>query len=184
MSKYDSITTAKDLVREVMLNGLITMPEDICRVQDIFGHSTIGELVELANDIGRNDENGNPDPNGSWSSTRRETRSTFYMILTHIWNFDEVSRFWNLHTNPEHQELKDLQSKLRDEMKDHSSTKKALKEQLDKTAEEHERYLKANHDAATKAETINQLEAEIHDLNMKIVELKAKLYDLMTKEEK
>ena len=72
-SKYDSIKTAKDLVSEVMMHGFSLNQEDICRAQDIFGHSTIEELVNLANDIGRNDENGTPDPKGTWSSGRRRT---------------------------------------------------------------------------------------------------------------
>ncbi len=80
-SIYDDIKTAADLVRHVSVHGLSTKEEDIFRAQDIFGHSTIEELDTLANDIGRNNENGEPDPNGSWSSGRKGTRDTFYFIL-------------------------------------------------------------------------------------------------------
>ena len=54
MSKYDSIKTASDLVADVQLNGLSTDQEDICRAQDIFGHTSIEELARLANDTGMN----------------------------------------------------------------------------------------------------------------------------------
>ena len=75
-SKYDSITTAADLVKEVMAHGLSTVQDDLNRAADIFGRSSIEELVNLANDIGRNNENGEPDPKGSWSSGRKATQST------------------------------------------------------------------------------------------------------------
>ena len=71
MSKYDSIETAAELVAEVQAHGLSTAQEDICRAQDIFGHTSVEELAHLANDIGRNNAQGEPDPHGSWSSGRR-----------------------------------------------------------------------------------------------------------------
>ena len=70
MSKYDGIKTAAELVREVKNHGLSTVQEDLNRAADIIGNSEIGELVRLANDIGRNNENGEPDPKGTWSSNR------------------------------------------------------------------------------------------------------------------
>ena len=73
MSKYDSIKTAAELVAEVRLHGLSLAQEDITRAQDIFGRSSIEELVALANDIGRNNDKGEPDPKGTWSSGRPAT---------------------------------------------------------------------------------------------------------------
>ena len=75
MSKYDSIKTAAELVKEVRLNGLSLAQEDICRAQDIFGNAPIEELVALANDIGRNNRDGEPDPKGTVSSTRPPPRT-------------------------------------------------------------------------------------------------------------
>lgn len=183
-SIYDDIRTAKELIQRVQLRGFSTKCEDICKAQDIFGNTPIQELVALANDIGRNDENGNPDPKGSWSSSRRETRSTFYMIASHIWNWEDMTRFWNQHSNPEHEEVQELRKKLKDEMKEHSATKVSLKAELDKTQVEHSRYLEeltAKREA--KAE-IESLKAQLYDRDMEIMELKAKLYDLMMKEAK
>ena len=31
------------------------------------------------------------------------------MIAFSIWNWEDATRFWNQHTNPEHAELKELQ---------------------------------------------------------------------------
>ena len=74
MSKYDSIKTAAELVAEVRVHGLSLAQEDICRVQDIFGNAPIEDLVALANDIGRNNRNGEPDPKGSMSSNAPQPR--------------------------------------------------------------------------------------------------------------
>ena len=110
MSKYDSIETAADLVREVQNYGLSTAQDDICRAQDIFGHSSVDELVSLANDIGRNNDDGEPDPKGSWSSNRRATQGTFYSIIFAIWNWEDACRFWNLHTNPQTEQFEEVRA--------------------------------------------------------------------------
>ena len=171
-SIYDNIKTAKDLVSEVMTHGFSTKQEDVIRAQDIFGHSAIEDLVALANDIGRNDENGNPDPKGTWSSGRRETRSTFYSILFQIWNYETATRFWNEHTNPDHERIKELEE-----------SNKALRSQLEAKKTECETEHKGRlQETAGKREAQDKAtlcEATIHELNMTIMELKAKLYDLM-----
>lgn len=92
---YEGIKTAKDLVLTVMVKGLSTDLNDICRAQDIFGHSTVSELVSLANN-----ETG----------CRFHTRDTFYFILFKIWHYEDAVRFWNLYTNPEHKELERLRA--------------------------------------------------------------------------
>lgn len=178
-SKYDNIKTAAELVSEVQLHGLSLAQEDICRAQDIFGHTPIEELARLANDIGRDNEKGEPDPKGSRSSGRRATQSTFYSILSSIWHWEEVTRFWNTHTNPEHEQVEELRAKLRAEMAEHSNTKKALEEQRVSTNAEHKFLLAERGKRVEQGEKIESLKAEIHDRDMTIMELKAKLYDLL-----
>lgn len=46
-SQYDRIKTAEELLKEVAAHGLSTKPEDICRAQDIFGHSEVKELTAI-----------------------------------------------------------------------------------------------------------------------------------------
>ncbi len=101
MSKYDNIETAADLVREVAACGLSTNQDDINRAANIFGRTSIEELVRLANDIGRNNEKGEPDPNGTWSSDRKATQGTFYFIAFNIWHWEQTVRFFNTHINPD-----------------------------------------------------------------------------------
>ena len=151
MSKYDSIKTAADLVAEVKLHGLSTDQEDICRAQDIFGSTPTVELAILANDIGQNNH--------------YSTQGTFYMIVSHIWNWEEVTRFWNQHTNPQTEELKKLRS-----------ANKELTVRLDKLLA----------DQKVNDETVNRLERGLIDAQRKaeeagaeVVSLKAKLYDLL-----
>lgn len=158
MSKYDSIVTAADLVAEVRLHGLSTDQEDICRAQDIFGNTPTVELAILANDIGQNNH--------------YSTQGTFYMIVSHIWNWEEVTRFWNQHTNPQTEELKELR-------KEHRKLS-GLYDDLLARRDELLDYQKAG------AETIEQLSSRAGDAQRRaeeaeaeVVRLKAKLYDLL-----
>lgn len=184
MSKYDSIKTAAELVKEVQMHCLSMAQDDLNRAADIFGNSTVEELVALANDIGRNNENGEPDPKGSWSSGRKPTRDTFYSIISHIWNWEEVTRFWNLYTNPDHEKLDELRD-VRDDLKnDIGLLERALETSRAEVKAEHEARLAATSNELKALKETGRLGAELHSRDMEIMELKAKLYDLMTKEER
>ena len=76
-----------------------------------------------------------------------------------------------------------LKTKLRAEMAEHSKTKEALKEQRISTDAEHKFLLIERGKRSEQGEKIRSLEAELHDRDMTIMELKAKLYDLMVKKE-
>ena len=105
---------------------------------------------------------------------------TFYFVLFKIWNWEDAVRFWNQHSSPEHEGVKELQAKLQAEMAEHTKTKEALKEQRISTDAEHKFLLIERGKRVEQAEKISSLEAEVHDRDMTIMELKAKLYDLMT----
>lgn len=174
-SIYDNIKTARELVQAVRISGLSTATEDICRAQDIFGHSTIEELEELANDTGRNNENGEPDPNGSWSSGRAATRGTFYSILFNIWNWEDATRFWNQHSNPEYEELK----KLREDRRILESRIEKLTARRDELMEQ----VKTGADATLENwNKFREQEERAEAAEAEIVKLKARLYDLLIKE--
>lgn len=176
-SKYDAIKTAADLVREVQNHGLSTAQEDICRAQDIFGSSCIDELVRLANDIGRNDDQGKPDPKGTWSSDRKSTQGTFYMIAFSIWNWEDATHFWNQHTNLEHeayQEAKKCLQVQEDKVKELKITLNREQEARATAEEEYNRLLGRCDEAERRAEAAE----------MEVVALKAKLYDYLMKDEK
>ena len=171
-SKYDKIKTAAELVAEVQVNGLSTAQEDICRAQDIFGHTAIEELARLANDTGMNNAQGDPDPKGTWSSGRKATRGTFYMIVTSIWNWEEVTRFWNLYTNPQTEELKELRA-----------TNDRLKKEVERLTARRDELLE---DQKMGADLVANLQSRAGDAQRRaeeaeaeVVRLKAKLYDLM-----
>lgn len=174
-SKYDSIQTVAELVAEVQIHGLSLAMEDICRVQDIFGHTSFEELARLANDTGRNNAQGEPDPKGTWSSGRRGTQNTFYSIISSIWHWEEVTRFWNTYTNPQTEELK----KLREENKRLTEENEMLKARRDELLE----------DAKVGADAITVLTGRVGDAQRRaeeaeaeVVRLKAKLYDLLVEE--
>lgn len=172
MSKYDSIKTAAELVEEVQLNGLSMAQEDICRAQDIFGITSVDELARLANDIGMNNDNGEPDPKGTWSSGRRATQGTFYMIVSNIWSWEEVTRFWNLYTNPESKELKELRQK-------HIELKMMYEGSLNRNSEL-KRMLEEEAGLVMDLQTrVGDAQRAAEDAEDEIIRLKAKLYDLL-----
>ena len=171
-SKYDKIQTAKDLVSEVMMHGLSLNQEDICRAQDIFGHTPVEELAELANDIGRNDEHGNPDPNGTWSSGRRETRSTFYQIAFNIWKWEDATRFWNQHSNPDREALRIAQTDVK------VATKKL--DQMEAANEAlRQKAVKLDEDLNTYVQKEFEARAALKEAEEEIIRLKARLFDMM-----
>lgn len=175
MSKYDTIKTAADLVQEVMAHGLSTKQEDICRAQDIFGNAPIEELVSLANDIGRNNEKGEPDPKGTFSSGRKATRDTFYSIAFSIWNWEDACRFWNQHTNPQTEQYNEIRAKA-SRLADDSKALAARCKELKKSEAERDYMYNKERNHRT------ELERELRDAQTQILRLKAQLYDLLYKE--
>ena len=171
-SIYDSINSPKELLEMVKFHGLSTEIEDICRAQDIFGRAPLQELVTLANDNGKMNINGETDPNGTWSSGRDGLQKTFYSVLFHIWNWEEATRFWNQHTNPEYANLRKTAEKVKD-----LETKLAVAESNQKTAQKNAELL---NDDLGKAEKENSnLTAKVKAQEDEIMKLKARLYDLM-----
>lgn len=180
-SIYDGIKTPKELLQEVRINGLSTKQEDIYRAQDIFGHAPIADLVELANDNGKlKDFNGTPDPRGTIVSGREGFSKCFYQVLFHIWNWEDATRFYNQHSNflviDAMEERKTLHQKVDQLGKELEHVKSDL-------IQEHNERLNATTAELGARKKIDLLEAEVHDRDMTIMELKAKLYDLMTKTE-
>ena len=174
-SIYDDIKTATELVHEVMASGMSTKDEDLVRVQDILGRSTIAELDTLANDIGRNDEHGNPDPKGAWSSNRRPTRDTFYSIIFKVWNYEEAVKFWNSHTNPEHKDLAKMRQSFKTVTKQNTDFKVQVAEL---TAREENARDRVNE----LADQVDSLQRQLTEKDAEITRLKAKLYDLIVKD--
>ncbi len=172
---YENMTAA-EIVSHVMAHGLSTAQEDICDVQDSFGHTAVEELERLANDIGRVNEDGEPDPNGAYSNGRRGTRGAFYMILFTIWNWEDATRFWNLVTNPDRDRLE----KLTEDNKVLTRQLKAERDALAGARSSQEFWekeaFKAQDIAAESRDKLRKAEREIF-------KLKAKLYDLIVKED-
>ena len=171
-SIYDNIKTPKELLEIVKVHGLNTEIEDVCRAQDIFGRAPIEDLVALANDNGRKNDAGKTDPSGSWSSGRDGLQKTFYSVLFHIWNWEDATRFWNQHTNPEYASLK----KTAEKVKELDAELSVTKSDCTSTKIEAEIY----RTDLEKAEIENtNLSAKVKAQEEEIMKLKARLYDLM-----
>ena len=181
-SQYDSIKTAEELLKEVATHGLSTKPEDICRAQDIFGRSEVKELIRLANDNGRlNGFDGEPDPRGTYSSGRVGLSKYFYQVAFKIWSWEDATRFYNQHSNFPVMDAPEENKMLHQQVKELNGELKRAKDDRDV---EHRRCREAVDAEQAAQKKIGQLEAEVHDRDMTIMELKAKLYDLMMKEGK
>ena len=74
----------------------------------------------------------------------------------------------------------ELRAKLKAEMAEHSKTKEALHEQVRRTEEEHQKVLSERSSVCELKVKVTCLDSKVHDQGMTIMELKAKLYDLMT----
>jgi len=173
ITTLDQVTTAKELVALVSWQGVSTKQEDICRMQDIIGHSTVEELNLLANDIGAD---GYPDnPKSTTFSGRRGTRDTFYHLLSVIWNWQDLLNFWNENTNPDHKALEEAKAELKKYEKWHIGDSSRIKELNDQIHEAADKWSE-EYDKRT------ALEYQLKVKNQEIMQLKAKLYDLMVKE--
>lgn len=173
ITTLDQVTTATELVGLVSWQGVSTKQEDISRMQDIIGHSTIGELDLLANDIGAD---GYPDnPKSQVFSGRRGTRDTFYHLLSVIWNWQDLLDFWNKHTNPDHKKLEETKAELQ-------RHKEWLKQKTDRVVDLNSQLEEAATVAVDAQSENRKLQQALHDKDREIMELKAKLYDLMVKE--
>lgn len=91
------VNTIDELMTLISWQGVPTDLESICRMQDIVGHTPVDRLIELANDTGLEIRDGD-----QWSTGRRGTRDAFYHLLTKLWSWEDVTRFWNAYTNPDH----------------------------------------------------------------------------------
>lgn len=172
MSKYDNIKTAAELVAEVRAHGLSLELDDKAQAQDIFGHTPIEELARLANDIGRDNDKGEPDPHGTWASGRPATQATFYQIAFAIWSWEDAVRFWNQHTNPEHmafEEVKAENARLRKANGELDDQRDKLVYELGKLTDENSELQKQ----------VTNLVVNLEDSEEDVVHLKAELYDYM-----
>lgn len=165
-SIYDTLKTPKELVTYVMAHGLSTAVNDICRVQDIFGRAPIADLVELAND-----DNQAANKAGRTHSYQ----STFYMVLFHIWNWEDATRFYNQHTNPEPKAWMAATTAAKAEAQQATSALKDLQKKHDKLWEDINTLGKAKLEQEQRA---GRAETQLAAAQQTILELKAKLYDL------
>lgn len=150
MKTYEEIKTARELINNVKVHGLKNDMESINRAQDIFGHTSIDALEDLAH----------------------EDQSTFYFILFNIWNWSEAIEFYNSYSNEIFKKLIEENKKLIVE----NQQLERLKESSEKLRET---VTKIDQKAWEKEKEVNRLRTEIKTQEYEIIKLKAKLYDMM-----
>lgn len=151
-SEYDKIETFKDLYISVKAHGMQTNIEAVCRAQDIIGHSTETELLNIL----------------------EKDRGNFYLIISTCWDRDRVFEFWNKHSNPDRQRMNEAikeNGNLREELKKADAATRLFKE----SAETWKKSFAEEQTAKFKAER------ELKEAQNEIQRLKAMCFDLMTK---
>lgn len=168
-TKLEQITTAAELVTYTLAFGVPTDPESICKMQDIIGHSTQGELEALAEKYKEHDRNG----------------KQFYFILYHIWSWEDATKFFMEHSSLTIERFQDQIEELEEKNAFYEKENKKLttlyeseKGSRKDLAGSLEKAIDSYNMLEKKAD---QLEQKIIMQNQEILELKAKLYDLMTK---
>lgn len=162
-SKYDNIETARQLIEEVISNGLSIEQEDRNRAADIFGNSGIGELAELAN--------------SDKCISGKMVADMFYFIAFNVWNWRDAVNFYNEHTNVASRKLREVSKDLNEARKEIETQNNRVDELKAEVEENRNRY----HDAETRSIV---LKTDLEDAQNEILALKAKLYDKIVKEEK
>ena len=167
MSKYDKINTAKELIREVISNGLSIEQDDRNRAADIFGNSSVGGLAELAN--------SKDEISGKW------VMDTFYFIAFNVWHWEQAVSFFNQHSNPAKAEQERVANELKDLEARHERLREAnetLKEELNLCEGAFSDLEAARHRIV---EIENQHIDELAEKDTEIMRLKAMLFDQMMK---
>ena len=182
-SRYEKIKTAKELMTDIQIHGRFTSIEDTIAIQDILGKSTVDELVDLANDIGRNNEFGQPDPNGTWGGNRNGTRDVFYSTLFAVWSWEDATRFWNLHSNIAMKMADERNAELVEEKKEADEEVETLKKQvalLEGDCDSYEDTInRLNHENQVLVGKLTDSQSDLGKAQDEILRLKAKLYDMM-----
>lgn len=150
--KYE---TLEELLKEVQATrGLDTSIEFITHVQDLIGHSTEGQLYELS----------------------KQYKNTFYWVYDEAEGIEATLRFFANYSKFS----ENLQTQLADATADRDKFEfmfNNMKEATEKTADELQD-LKTRHETTLKELTAKQ--KEVDDMKKQLIELKARLYDLMT----
>ena len=105
------------------------------------------------------------------------------MIASNIWNWEEVTRFWNLYTNPEHEKLKQAEADAKTYMSRIEDLERQVENQKSLKDVEHQSRLGEATKLVEATVEIDRLNGELHSKDREIMELKAKLYDLMVGKE-
>lgn len=169
-SKYDSIKTARELIEEVAFHGISTKEEDICRAQDIFGHSTVSELSALARS---KEEFGN-----------QSIRSLFYFIAFKIWGWEDAVQFWNETSNIDYENAKKLRKEVEDLKRTISARDKLIKSMEDSRNYDREKRAELEEENRKLREEHQESRLENAGNEMEVQRLKAKLFDMMEAMEK
>ena len=153
---YNNFKTAVEMFDHIRFHGLQVDNASISRAQDLIGHSTEDDLAQIAS---------------------KEHADIFYNVLIHVWDFERIIRFYNKYSNPDYRRIKEESDGHKRNYKEASemcSQRNIKIAELNVEIETLEARCKQDGEALYKAVT------ERDALRRQVMELKAKLYDIMT----
>ena len=162
ITKLEQVKTAAELISLISWQGIPTDTESICKMQDIIGHSTEGELIALAQDDGLERRDGS-----TRSTGRRGTQKEMMLLLFTIWDWERATRFYNQHVNPEYRMMKDAEAQA-------AIWKERAEKQEAAAVYNMEHWGEAD-------ERADKAEKELKEAQAEIMRLKAMLFDNMVK---
>lgn len=151
----------EDLVKtlkEVQATGIMdTKTETVCNYQDMIGHSTVGQLRELATG---------------------QHKEAFYRVYCQACGVIETLRFYF--------ENSEAITAYREQIADQEAEIESLHGRLDTAEEIRDHFIKEHGNACNgwtqRTAELKDAQDEIKTLKRETIELKARLYDMMTKE--
>ena len=151
----------EDLVKtlkEVQATGIMdTKTETVCNYQDMIGHSTVGQLNELSHG---------------------QYKEAFYRVYCQACGVIETLRFYF--------ENSEAITAYREQIADHDAEIESLHGRLEESEKVRDHFIKEHRNACREwsnaSAEIKKRDAEIEALKRETIELKARLYDMMTKE--
>ncbi len=152
ITNIKDVKTVDDLIDYVNAFALPTDTDSICHIQDVVGHTEIGRLEELA----------------------KEIPSKLYFILYHIWGWEDFTSFWNRVSNFEHNDYHNLRDKHNELISAHDTLQK-------KYDSEKEDNIRLRDLLNKKTEEYNIITVKTSKLESEVIQLKAKFYDYISK---
>lgn len=157
MTRFEEIKTAEELLQYTRIHGIPTDQDSINFMQDIVGHDTLRNLTALAE-----------------TQDAKKADALFHLLFT-IWNWRDAVAFYNQHGNPAYRDLKNRAEEA-------DRLRKSYTAELNMRTDNDRKIQELYAEIRKRDEQIRLQQDHMEEMDLEILKLKAKLYDMMAKE--